>query len=124
MSEKSTAVEKITTVIHPIWTYYSQQMSQLVPPKSIQDNIASSQAQRMLDAFRHLDRAQACFLGLVMGIISDEDSPAEENDAFHEDEQWLVDLIRKLRVDITPRPGFREELLQRILATFDEMNKP
>ena len=68
MPTTPTAVEKITWVVYPIWTYYRQESSQ-----SIRNNIASGEAQRFLDAFPRLSRTEACFLALVADIIAGED---------------------------------------------------
>ena len=79
MSATRTAVERITLVVHPVWTYYRQQLCHSIPPappeECLQDNIASGRAQRMLDAFPHLSRAEAGFLALVADIISGERLP-------------------------------------------------
>jgi len=37
------------------------------------------------------------------------------------DDQWLIDLVRNIHVDTTPRPGFREELWEKMLTMIDEM---
>ncbi len=73
MPTRPTEVEKIALAVQPVWTYYCRQLCHLIPPKSIQDNIASGKAQRVLDAFGHLSRSQACFLALVADIISGQD---------------------------------------------------
>ena len=36
-------------------------------------------------------------------------------------DQWLIDLVRNIRVDTAPRPGFKEELWGRMLTIIDEM---
>ncbi len=86
MSKKLTEVEKITLAVYPVWTYYCRQLRHIVPPKSIQDNIASGKAQLILDAFGHLSLSQACFLAMVGDIISGEDhleieDPITENES-------------------------------------------
>ena len=82
---RSTEVEKITLAVQPVWTYYCRQLRHIIPPKSIQDNIASGKAQQMLDAFGNLSRSQAAFLALVADIISGED-PLKIDDPITENE--------------------------------------
>ena len=72
----TTAVEKITLVVRLVWSSSYQMLYHSIPPKSLQDNLASGKAQRILDAFPHLSRAEAGFLGLVADIISS-DAPLE-----------------------------------------------
>ncbi len=85
MSKKLTEVEKITLAVYPVWTYYCRQLCHLIPPKSIQDNIASGKAQLILDAFGHLSRSQAAFLALVADIIAGE-NPLKNDDPITENE--------------------------------------
>ncbi len=73
MPTRPTEVEKIALAVYPVWNYYCRQLRHLIPPKSIQDNIATGKAQQILDAFGHLSRAEACFLALVADIIAGED---------------------------------------------------
>ncbi len=88
MPTTPTEVEKIALVIYPVWNYYSRQLRHIIPPKSIQDNIASGNAQRILDTIGDLSRSQAAFLALVADIIAGQDPlknevavPQEESEA-------------------------------------------
>ncbi len=117
--------EKIALIVHPLWTYYRYQLCNSIPPKCVQDNIASGTPQEMLDALPQLTRAEACFLGLIWDIISGDD-PAEEDDdgaedceSTHLEEADFAELVRALNIDTAPRPGFREELLRRMLAELE-----
>jgi hypothetical protein len=80
MSKTRTAVETIALVVHPIWTYYRQKLCYSLPDKSLLDQIPSGKAQRILDTFPEMDRAQAAFLGLVADIISGEDPTGRNGD--------------------------------------------
>ncbi len=122
MSTTSTAVEKIALVVRPVWTYYHQQLCYSIPPKSLQDNIASGTAQQILDAFPHLSRAEAGFLALVADIISGED-PLEVEKAAPKEEDKLGESIRGANLDTTPTPGFREELWGRMLGLLKKVRK-
>ena len=73
MPTTPTEVEKIALAVYPVWNYYCRQLRHIVPPKSIQDNIATGKAQLILDAIGNLSRSQAAFLALVGDIISSQD---------------------------------------------------
>ena len=79
MPTTPTEVEKIALAVYPVWNYYCRQLRHIVPPKSIQDNIATGKAQLILDAIGNLSRSQAAFLALVGDIISGEDPLKIEN---------------------------------------------
>ena len=124
-STQTEYTEKIALIVHPIWTYYRHQLCNSIPPRSVQDNIASGTPQRILDALPELTRPEACFLGLIWDIISGDD-PAEEDDdgaedceSTHLEEADFAELVRGLNIDTAPRPGFREELLRRMLAELE-----
>ncbi len=102
-------------IVHLIWTFYRREMSRLIPGKSLTDNIALGRAQEMLDAFPGLEHAQAGFLGLVMDIITGEDAAEDMT----REETEFAELVRGLNIDTTPRPGFREEVRERMLAELE-----
>ena len=87
MPTRPTEVEKIALAVQPVWNYYCRQLCHLIPPKSIQDNIASGNAQLILDAFGHLSRSKACFLALVGDIISGQNPLKIEEVASQEESQ-------------------------------------
>ena len=123
MSARRTAVERITLVVHPVWTYYRQQLCHSIPQKkSIQDNIASGKAQQMLDAFPHLSRAEAGFLARVADIIAGEDPLAAEEPVPQEQDQ-LGELIPDVQVREPRRSGFCDRVRQRMLAVLKKLRK-
>ena len=79
----------------------------------------------MLDAFPQLTRAEAGFLALIADIISRDDTAedcddgAEDGETTHLEEADFAELVRGLNIDTAPRPGFREELLRRMLAELE-----
>lgn len=69
----STTVEKIALVVHPLWTYYRQELSFLIPNRLLLDKTLCGNPQEILDTFPELTLAQVGFLGLVAHIISGQD---------------------------------------------------
>ena len=127
---------KAALLLGAIWRLCEGDVSKFLPPGRVPKEI-----KRFLDSGTSMRARRAALVAILQSIIADEvkknqnatdlmrgssagsAGPDRTSRTSSGSSAGLAKLLRRVSIDVTPSPGFREELWQRMLALLNKVHK-